>query len=76
MKGKKGYRVIREGMRRNEKEVLDYLREGRPKTTTLLWSIGWLNALNRLVDAGIVKFVRKGLFGHYKVRKYARPVTR
>lgn len=71
---------IRESMRRNEQEVLDYLRarikQGEPVYSLALFGTSWYHAFWRLDRAGKVKYARRGKFvGYYVPVRYARPVT-
>lgn len=71
------YKRIRQSMRKNEVELLAYLRKNNIGTTTL-FGMSWYRALDRLMAGGMVQFVRgrnRYRVGRYTVRKGAKPVT-
>lgn len=70
------YTAIRQGMRRNEADLLAHLRNCTV-THTMGFGMAWHNALDRLLAAGKVVYRKhKGeLTGRYVAVKFARPVT-
>ena len=71
--GKNAYDRIREGMRRNEQELLDHLRTTDRHIMYGGLGDAWMKALDRLQAAGMVRYSAKRY--RYVVRKHARPVT-
>jgi hypothetical protein len=76
VKTRRGFRSIRQSMRRNEVDLLAHLRR-YCITHTSLFSMAWHNALDRLEAGGMVRFVKsKGAYtGRYLPRPGAGPVT-
>jgi hypothetical protein len=72
-------KFIRELQRNNERDLLRHLRnaiaKGRPVSTTMFLGNAWRAALERLEAAGKVKYVERGMVGHYAPVRGARPVT-
>jgi len=66
------YRNIRLAMRRNEVELLEFIRRERCSISSLMGS-AWHGALDRLTAAGMVVYNRKKL--QYEAIKGACPVT-
>lgn len=81
MRNRKGYKAIKAAMRANEVSLLAHLRKHRV-THMMGFGMAWTNAMDRLLDGGMVTYVReytrqgRQAYGaHYVARKGARPVT-
>lgn len=68
----KGYKAIKQGMRRNEVELLAHLRT-HSVFDTWRFNRAWHNALDRLAAAKQVRY--NTVTGCYQVVRGGRPVT-